>query len=367
MADNMTGKQRILAALSGELPDRVPVFELYINEPMIVRIAKLLTPGEVTAEAGADMFGEERDDILDLYCVIVTELGLDATCTNYSIGLEQIDQQTAQDKFGTRYSLSQHGEPLPFAGPINSYADAQTFDMAGHLEDEDLAPVHHMIERLGCDWAHFLILTDPFKLSWRLRGGMENLLIDYALDAQLAHALSRITTDYDLAVIEKAAPLGVDVVIVPGDLAGETSLLMSPDYYREYLKPYHQEIVNCAHKHGLKIVKHSDGDIWPLVDDFLEVGFDGLHPIQPQCMDIGQVKDYLAGRACILGNIDCRDLLVFGSQEEVQQTVKQTIEAAAPGGGYIISSSNSIHPGVKPENYIAMVKAAHKYGHYDAL
>ena len=81
-------------------------------------------------------------------------------------------------------------------------------------------------------------------------------------------------------------------------------------------------------------------------------------------MDIAEVKEHLAGKACVLGNIDCRDLLPFGTEEEVEQTVKETIQQAGKGGGYIISSSNSIHPGCKPENYIAMVKAVHRYGLY---
>jgi uroporphyrinogen decarboxylase len=115
----------------------------------------------------------------------------------------------------------------------------------------------------------------------------------------------------------------------------------------------------------MKIVKHSDGNLWPILDDFIEVGFDGIHPIQPQSMDIAEVKKHLSGKACILGNIDCRYLLPYGSTQEVESAVKETIEKVAAGGGYIISSSNSIHPGCKPENYITMVEAAHKYGLYD--
>ena len=83
-------------------------------------------------------------------------------------------------------------------------------------------------------------------------------------------------------------------------------------------------------------------------------------------MDIREVKKYLAGKACILGNIDCRNLLPFGTEEEVEQAVKKTIEKVSQGGGYIITSSNSIHPACKPENYIAMVKAGHKYGIYNS-
>jgi uroporphyrinogen decarboxylase len=122
--------------------------------------------------------------------------------------------------------------------------------------------------------------------------------------------------------------------------------------------------VASAHARGLRIIKHSDGNLWPILDDLLEAGFDGIHPIQPQSMDIRDVKAHLEGRATVLGNIDCSFLLPFGSQEEVERAVLETIRAAAPGGGYIISSSNSIHPGVKPENYIAMVRAARRYGAY---
>ena len=81
-------------------------------------------------------------------------------------------------------------------------------------------------------------------------------------------------------------------------------------------------------------------------------------------MDIGEVKARYGDRLCILGNIDCTYLLPFGSPEEVEETVKETIRVAAPGGGYVISSSNSIHPGCKPENYLALVRAARKYGTY---
>jgi len=79
-------------------------------------------------------------------------------------------------------------------------------------------------------------------------------------------------------------------------------------------------------------------------------------------MDIGEVKSYLANRMCVVGNIDCRNLLVSAPEEEVERTVRETIEKAGPGGGYIISSSNSIHPNCRPRNYFAMIRAAHKYG-----
>lgn len=360
----MNSKERVIAALRCEQPDKVPIFELYINEPSIVGLARLIAPEAVQVDAAKDRFGQERREVLDLYCLVVRELGLDATATNFSIGIEEIGESVGRDKYGTTYRLSEHGEPMPIDGPIKEISDLRGFDMISKLKVEDFAGVQYVVDKAGTEKAHFVSITDPFKVSWRRRGSMQNLLTDFLLDPDLVHALARMSTDFDMAAIDIARQVGVDVMIVPGDLAGEYTTIMSPEHYREYIKPYHREIVEHAHRSGAKIVKHTDGNIWSILDDLLEVGFDGIHPIQPQCMDIGEAKRHIAGRACVLGNIDCRDLLPSGTEEEVESTVKDTIAQAAPGGGYIISSSNSIHPGVKPANYIAMVKAAHRYGVY---
>lgn len=361
----MNSRERILTALDSNRPDKVPIFETYINESSIVKLAKLLRPGAVKVKSVKERCGEERKEILDLYCLVVEQLGLDATCTNFSIGIELINENYGRDKFGTVYSLSEHGEPIPVDGPVKDRSEIKGFDMVDKLNIDDFANVQHVIHKLGKSKAHFVMITDPFKVSWRLRGGMQHLLTDYILDPGLVHDLARISTDFDMAAIDIAIKVGADGVIMVGDLAGEQTTMMSPDQFREYIKPYESEIVNYAHKKGIKIVKHSDGNIWSILDDFLEIGFDGAHPIQPQCMDIAEVKEYLGGRMCILGNIDCRVLLPFGTEEEVRQSVKETIEKAAPQGGYIITSSNSVHPGVKPENYITMVKTAHNHGIYN--
>ncbi|MFQ6052398.1 MAG: uroporphyrinogen decarboxylase family protein [Candidatus Hydrothermarchaeota archaeon] len=361
----MNSRERILRALDHKQPDRVPVFELYINESSIVKLAEVLRPETVEVKATKDRFGEERLEILDIYSFLIKELELDATCTNFSMGLERISENRGRDKYGTLYCLSEHGEPVPVEGAIGSASDIKGFDMVSKLEPDDFIRVQYVINKTGKDKAHFLTITDPFKISWRLRGGMQYLLMDYVLNPGLVHDSARMATDFNIAVIDMAIPMGIDALVMPGDLAGEETTLISPEHYREFIKPYHKEIVVYAHQKGLKIVKHSDGNLWPILDDFLEVGFDGIHPIQPQCMDIGEVKKYLAGRACILGNIDCRNLLPFGTKKEVEQTVKETIEKASRGGNYIVTSSNSIHPACKPENYIAMVKAVHKYGIYN--
>lgn len=362
----MTSKERVLIALNNGQPDRVPIFELWINEASYFKLAEVLGLYVPERKAAKDMFGDETPESRDLFCEVFKALDLDSTCTDYSTGMKQIGEDTAVNKFGVILRLSEYGEPLPTEGPIKGSSDIKGFDMVSKLGPEDCEGTARIIGKLGRDRAHFVMVSDPFQISWFLRGGMEHLLIDFVENPQLVHDLAKICVDFQIAAIDRVLEVGADVIVINGDLAGETTTFMSPDHYREYIKPYQEQVIHYVHGRGAKVIKHTDGNIWSILDDLVEIGFDGIHPFQPQCMDIGEVKRHLAGETCILGNIDCRNLLPFGTVDEVEKVVKETIEVAALGGGYIISSSNTIHPGCKPENYIAMICATHKYGVYGA-
>lgn len=360
----MTGKERILEALALGQPDRVPIFELGINESSIVKLGRLLFGETLLPQRDLpDLAPDEAARLIDVLCAIVEALDLDASSTVFLTGRKPFDDDHVRDRFGIVYHVSQHGEPYPVDGPVHDASDLRRVE-GMEPEPADFLMLQYVMGKLGRERAHIFTIPGTFRWSWSLRGAMQHLLLDYVTDPDLAHALARIATDFCNASVAKAIDLGADVICMEGDLAHNPTTLMSPAHYREFLKPYHQETVDLAHSRGVRIIKHSDGNIWPILDDLLEVGFDGIHPIQPQCMDIGEVKRHLAGRACVLGNIDCMHLLPFGSEEEVVESVKETLAKAAPGGGYIASSSNSIHPGCRPENYVAMVNAIREHGAY---
>ncbi len=370
----MKPKDRIITALNKSIPDRVPTFELLIDEASILKIADLLYKesfqtknykfNSKSNKTIKTKFGQESEQTLKKTCFIAEKLDLDSITAYVSSGIKNINENIVKDRFGVKYRLSEHGQPVVLDGPINDIKDTSFFDMTKKIKKSDFFGPEYIINRIGKDRAVFLLISDPFKLSWKLRGGMEKLLMDYVLSPQLIHKLQAITTEYNLSLIDYAVNIGIDAIAVEGDLAGNDALLFSPSHFNEYIKPYLKKIVDFAHQKKLKIIKHSDGNIWSILDDIVEIGFDGIHPIQPQCMDISHVKEYLLGRACIIGNIDCEELLPFGSPSEVKQKVKETIELAAYQGGYILSSSNSIHPGVKPENFVAMIEAVHEFGWY---
>ena len=371
----MNSKERVIRALSCLQPDRVPIQEATIDVPVLWDMARTLgldtrtqAPGEAQQPEAIQF--EQSTEILDLTRRVTEALEFDSVFSGPTAGWSKLDPRHIRDRFGCIYRLSDYGAPMNVDGPIKGPDDLRGFDMASKLEPNQFSVVEYWAEKMGRDKAHFILLADPIKTSWELRGGMANLLMDYILQPDLVHALARIVTDYNMAVVQMAVDLGYepDAVIMNGDLAGEQTTLMSPKHYREFVKPYHRELVDHVHGLGLKFVKHSDGNVWPILDDLIDVGFDGFHPIQPQCMDIAEVKQHVAGRICLLGNIDVRYLLPFGSVDEVVQTVQDTIRKAAPGGGYILMSSNSIMPGCKAENVIAMFRAAREFGSYsDAI
>ena len=116
---------------------------------------------------------------------------------------------------------------------------------------------------------------------------------------------------------------------------------------------------------GVPFIKHTDGNLWLIMDMIVDTGIDALDPLEPIAgIDIGEMKEKYGNRIALAGNIDCTELLTRGTEKDVVEAVKETIAKAGVGGGYILASSNSIHPGVKPNNYRAMVEAAREYGRY---
>lgn len=359
----MNGRERFLCALGGGVPDRVPVFD-WIDEKVVWGMAELLgwdvsnrpTDGEATRH------GEETEEVLRIYCDLIKELDLDATWSAYSTNLVPETKDWGWDKYGRGFMLSDHGIPAIMASGLKTLEDVQTFSMADLLNRNDFRMLDYMVKRFGKTKFHLQSINGPFQEGWLARGGMDKSFLDMGADPDMAHAVGRLTTDFNKACIDMAAEIGADGVILDGDLTGNDYMLMSMEHFRDYIKPYKKEIVEYAHAKGLKCMKHSDGNMWALVDELIDIGFDGFHPVQPQCMNLAEVKAWFDGRVCMFGNVDCLDLLVFGTPDMVDEAVKQCIAEGSHGGGHILCSSNSLHPGVLPENALAMFRAAKTYG-----
>ena len=170
---------------------------------------------------------------------------------------------------------------------------------------------------------------------------------------------------YEIEFVRRAIKAGAEIVMLGDDYAYNSGPMISPKHFKEFLLPGLKKMVSVVHDAGAYCVKHTDGNIMKIIDMIVETGIDGLNPIDPIAgMDIAEVKKKYGDRICIIGNIDCGELLTTGNQQQVIKAVKECISKASKGGGHILSSSNSIHSGVKPENFIALIEAARKYGKY---
>lgn len=158
----------------------------------------------------------------------------------------------------------------------------------------------------------------------------------------------------------------VQFVWLGDDLAYSTGLMVSPDFLRERLFPWYARIAELCRSHDppKAFVFHSDGELWEVIDDLIELGIHALHPIEPKAMDIVEAKRRCAGRVCIIGNIDLGYTLTRGTPEEVREEVRERIATCGPGGGYVVSSSNSVTEYVPLENYKAMLSAVEEFGEY---
>jgi uroporphyrinogen decarboxylase len=141
--------------------------------------------------------------------------------------------------------------------------------------------------------------------------------------------------------------------------------MMSPATFRQFIFPRLQTMIDMIHDEGALCIKHSDGNLYSLLDMIVAASPDGINPIEPVAgMELKRVKALVGDRVCLAGNIDCARLLPYGTEEDVHETVRQAIADAGEGGGYIVMSSNSIHSSCNPRNFVAMVKACKKYGRY---
>jgi uroporphyrinogen decarboxylase len=138
--------------------------------------------------------------------------------------------------------------------------------------------------------------------------------------------------------------------------------------FREFFLPGIRRLVTTAKELGLWVIKHTDGNVTSILESIVETGIDGFHPSDPSAgMDIVEVKRRFGNRICVIGGIDAGDPLSRWPAPSVVDEVRRRVNELAPGGGWIIASSNSLHASVLPENYAAMVWATRAFGQSDNL
>lgn len=215
------------------------------------------------------------------------------------------------------------------------------------------------------------VTSGVMEMALRLRG-FEQMFMDFALNPDLTCAVLDKIVEIKCGYWEKALELvGNDVLVAveADDLGTQNSLLISPNMYREFIKPRHKALFAFIKKKAphIKIFLHSCGAIKPMIPDLIEAGVDILNPIQVAAADMDTKvlkKEFGDSLTFWGGAVDTQNILPFGTPEQVKDEVKRRIEDLAPGGGFVFNTIHNIQADVPPQNIEAMLDTFYKYGVY---
>jgi uroporphyrinogen decarboxylase len=337
----MTSIERLITTLERKTPDRVPTFELVIDSQVINSIIP-----------GADVYD------------FVEKMELDAVCIRPDMKRELIGENTWRDEKGliVRRTVTDYLEVTNTV--IENEHDLKEFEFPEPHTAYRFETLQKAVERFRDKVPVIAFLRDGWAEARDLHGFAESLM-DLVENPKLVKGIIEKAVDYYSELGRIAATLGAKIALSGDDIAGVNGLFMSPRHFKEIIYPAMKRLYKNWHSNGLYVIKHTDGNVEPIMELLIDTGLDCLHPIDPLAgMSLEKVKHEYGDRICIMGNVNCAGNLVFGTEQDVVEEVKQCLKVGMPGGGYILASSNSIPRSVKPHNFVAMIDAAKQYGQY---
>jgi uroporphyrinogen decarboxylase len=305
----MTGRQRMLKTLRFEEPDRPPHFEVMFELEREAfglqfpdrRVWTTCTPAEKERLIGVCMRIYER---------IVERYGWDALLVFWPWS----------DPDGVRAAKATFGDDLLLGSVVGGTT--------------------HSIEGMT-DWLQFSL--------------------DLVEHPEVIHAQAEQKTQVALAKFGELAEAGADFIHVVNDVAFNSGPFISPAQFAEFVTPYLRRQVQHIRSLGVIPFVHTDGNIMPILDDYLALGAACFQSVDPMAgMDIAEVKRRTYGRMALMGNVQC-SLLQDGPKEAIRASARYCLEHGTPGGGYIFGTSNTIFPGMPLENYEYMVSVYRDY------
>lgn len=337
----LSGEERILRVLEKKETDRVPTFEWYIDKKVI----EALSPGSD----------------FEKFCY---DMDIDAICVDCNFDKKILNNGLIQDEWQMIKKDTGESHPYPVDGPVRTLKDAQQYIPPDPHKQGRYDFVEKAIKEHSGKKAVILHLNDVLSIPSRLMPFNEFLmkLID---DPETIKTLVRMSVDINLEMAKEAKKRGIKIVYTGDDYAYNSGPIISPGKFRDIFFPELKRVISGYKELGLLVIKHTDGNIMSIIDMIIESGFDCIDPIDPIAgMSLKQIKSEYGDRICIKGNVDCSATLSFKSVPETIEETKNCLDIGMPGGGYILSSSNSILSSVKPENYHAMLKTLKQFGQY---
>jgi uroporphyrinogen decarboxylase len=352
----MKHRERVAAALRHETPDRCPMQISFTPEFADRLRADLELSGRRVhnPHGGGNTYELERALDEDM---LLTSVGW--ANSYYGDEGEYTDEwgiawrsQPYQTPFGAGRYTEMIRHPLADDAAISAY----------HAPDPARPELYVEAARTLADfrdeyWMVGVTVTTIFETAWALRG-YERLLSDFALRPDLAECILELPYRYHLAAAERLAEMGVDMIWLGDDVGTQKAMLMSPTHWRRFLKPRMAQFIATLKtiNPALKVAYHTDGAVYPIIPELIEIGVDVLNPVQPACMDPTRLKAQYGDRLCFWGSLDEQYTLPFGTPADVVAEVRQRIVTLGHCGGLILGPTHHVQLDTPLGNFWAMVE-----------
>jgi uroporphyrinogen decarboxylase len=337
----MNSRERVMAALRREVPDRVPYVEIGIDQSLAEQL--MGWPKSGSATSGSLL---KHPYTVDQAKALSRKLGID----NLYFILRAPDYSI----LGT----GKDGRTFPVDGRIKTEEDFELIRLPDPTKDELYADAETFLK--GKEDFACCLLTRAGLTQTYLGMGMDTFFMALHDNRPLVEKMLDLYFDWTCAMADRACQMGFDFFMTTDDFAFKTGLFFSPKLFHELLVPRYRRL---ASRLTIPWALHCDGNIEPVLGTLIDLGVVATHPNETGAMDIRAVKRAYGNRLCLLGNVDLV-LLGNGTPGQVDVEVRGLIRDLGPGGGYMISSGNSLASYLKPECVLAMAEAIRKYGRY---
>jgi uroporphyrinogen-III decarboxylase len=387
----MESRERVMAALNLEVPDRVPCHTILIDANNVDEILgkPAISDFDTVEQLKKDNPNGWREELTNLIDAVETSvfsrcveaaavIGLDVMQVGI-IPLKVVEipgdhRLLMDDIFGRIWEIRDNEgnfNPYYLYGTMNSPEkwEETKANIEGPATEKYTKMVRKFFRRINKkhkDKIFVIVTNDLAGVFESASQGMGMAYYSKMLHKnpkfikEVHEVIARFTAECYKAYMD----VGAEVFVESGDLAYHYGPMMNPKKFYELLLPAYRIITEAVHERGQKIVLHTDGQVTPLLDFVVDCGFDGLQSLEPTAgVDLALVKKKVGDKLCLMGNIDVAHDLVYGTKDEVHNAVKYAIKTGGPGGGFMVSAAN-MHPGVKVPNLKWMVEATKKYGEY---
>lgn len=348
----MSPRDRVESALNHRQPDRTPFDFWAVPETLAKLKAYLNTQSE-----------EELLQLLGVDCRIIQPDYVGPQPEKLADGTFYTDWGSHRRIVRNDYSSYEEYASFPLAD-ARSRVEVESWPRWTKPEYYDWSGLVEKIQTVNAKVPYHIRIDvgGIFESSWALYG-LERFLTSLYEMPEVPCAIMDCYTDIMIANVHNMMAVGaglIDMVYTYDDVAVQNSLLMSPAMWRKYILPRHQRLNKAIKQYGVKILYHSCGAIYPLIQPLIdEMNIDVLNPLQPRAryMDMARIKDEFGAKISFHGGIDLQHTLPYGSQEDVIAEVRSRCNVLGKGGGYICTSAHYIQADVPVENILAMYLA----------